>query len=235
MGKKTPGKLGAPPAQSDFDALPLGTLTRTVEGTFYRLHSLNTATGAAWDPLHFSSRGTSRFDPIGGKGTLYLAAEPAGALMEVFDDRWGPIGSLGRSVTNQELKEWWVTAVDVAPIEVFDATGRNLSKLGTDAQLLTGDYPTTQLWAQRLMDHPQNVGGILYRSRHDPTRLDVALFGRAGLLPARLDPLLDAAGMLKWTRQPSDGLSLVHGPAVLLEQHPDLSAALSDLAVAVLP
>ena len=235
MGKKTPGKLGAPPVQSDFDALPLGTLTQTVAGPFYRLHSLNTATGTAWDPLHFSVRGTTRFDPIGGMGTLYLAAELAGALMEVFDDRWGPVGSLGRSVTRQELKEWWVTLVDVPSIEVFDATGRNLSKLGTDAQLLTGDYPTTQLWAQRLMDHPQQIGGILYRSRHDPMRLDVALFRREGLLPARFDALLDPAGVLKWTRQTTDGTNLVHGPAILLEQHPDLPAALSELAVAVLP
>lgn len=235
MGKKTPGKLGAPPAQSEFDALPLGTLTKTVEGAFYRLHSLNTAIGAAWDPLHFSARGTSRFDPVGGAGALYLAAELAGALMEAFDDRWGPVGSLGRSVTRQELNEWWVTLVDVPLIEMFDATGRNLSKLGTDAQLLTGDYPTTQLWARRLMDHPQQVGGILYRSRHDPTRLDVALFQRPGLLPARFDAQLDPAGALKWTRQPIDGMTLVHGPAILLAQHPDLPAALSELAVAVLP
>ena len=234
MGRKTPGKLAAPLAQSDFDALPLGTLTKPVAGTFYRLHSLNTATGTAWDPLHFSVRGTSRFDPVGGAGTLYLAAELAGALMEVFDDRWGPVGSLGRSVTSQELKEWWVTLVSIPSVEVFDATGRNLSKLGTDAQLLTGDYATTQQWAQRLMDHPQQIGGILYRSRHDPVQLDVALFGRAGLLPARLDPLLDAAGVLKWVRQPTDGRTLVHGPSVLLERHPGLPNALAELAVAVL-
>ena len=151
MGKKIPGKLGIPPAQKRFNALPLGRLTRQIEGTFYRLHSLNPDTGKAWDPLHFSVRGTSRFDPVGGVGTLYLAEELAGAMMEVFDDRWGPVGSLGRSVTRQELKEWWVSLVNIPAVSVFDATGPNLSKLGTDAQLLTSSYTKSRQWAQRLV------------------------------------------------------------------------------------
>ena len=60
--------LVVPPAQSNFDALPLGTLKRTIEGAFYRLHSLNSVTGTAWDPLHFSARGTSRSAPVGFGG-----------------------------------------------------------------------------------------------------------------------------------------------------------------------
>ncbi len=114
--------------------------------------------------------------------------------MEVFDDRWGPVGSLGRSVTRQELKEWWVTLVNVLTTEVFDATGPNLSKIGTDAQLLTAGYTKTRQWAQRLMDHPQGISGILYRSRHDPVCLDLALFQRPVLLPARLDTALNLPG-----------------------------------------
>ena len=235
MGRKTPGKLRIPPAQKKFDTLPLGRLTRPVGGTFYRLHSTDPATGAAWDPLHFSIRGTSRFDPVGGTGTLYLAEELGGAMMEVFDDRWGPVGSLGRSLTSQELRTWWVTPVNVPAVEVFDATGPNLSKLGVDAQLFTAGYTKTQRWAQRLMEHPQAVGGILYRSRHDPVCLDIALFQRAGLLPARLDPTLDPAGMKSWTRRPGDRKRLVYGPAVLLEAHPVLTQALLALEVAVLP
>lgn len=235
MGKKIPGRLKVPPAQKKFNALPLGRLTRQVGGTFYRLHSTNAATGAAWDPLHFSVRGSSRFDPVGGTGTLYLAQELGGAMMEVFDDRWGPVGSLGRSVTRQELGSWWVTLVNVPPVDVFDATGPNLSKVGTDAQLLTAGYTKTRQWARRLMDHPQCVGGILYRSRHDPVCLDVALFQRTGLLPARLDLALNAAGMGTWVRQPSDGVGLVHGPAVQLAVHPALTQALVKLEVAVLP
>ena len=122
-GKKTPGRFKTPPAQKNFDKLPLGNLSKPLEGTFYRLHSLNAATGAPRDPLHFSVRGTSRFDPISGVGTLYLAEDLAGAMMEVFDDRWGPVGSLGRSVTRQELKEWWVTLVNVPSISSIGEAG----------------------------------------------------------------------------------------------------------------
>ena len=235
MGKKIFGRLGVPPAQKKFDALPLGRLTRTVEGTFYRLHSLNPTTGTAWDPMHFSVRGTSRFDPVGGVGTLYLAEELAGAMMEVVDDRWGPVGSLGRSVTRRELKEWWVTLVKPPAAEVFDATGPNLSKLGTDAQLLTASHTKSWQWAQRLMNHPQGIGGILYRSRHDPACLDVALFRRTGLLPARTDPTLDSAAVKIWNRQPTDGTRLVYGPSLQLEVHPELTRALAKLEVAILP
>lgn len=235
MGRKTPGRLYVPPAQKKFDTLPLGRLTRRMGGTFYRLHSTNPATGTAWDPIHFSVRGTSRFDPVGGTGTLYLAEELGGAMMEVFDDRWGPVGSLGRSLTSQELQSWWVTPVNVPAVELFDATGPNLSKIGTDAQLLTAGYTKTRPWAERLMAHPRSIDGILYRSRHDPARLDVALFQQADLLPARLDPALDPTGMKSWQRQTADGRQLVYGPAVLLETHPALAQALLDLEVAVLP
>ena len=155
--------------------------------------------------------------------------------MEIFDDHWGPVGSLGRSITKSELTEWWVTLVNVPIVGVFDATGPNLSKIGTDAQLLTAGYAKTRQWAQRLMDHPQGIGGILYRSRHDPVCLDLALFQRLGLLPARLDPALDPAGAKTWTRQPSDGVRLVYGPSVRLEAHPELAQALARLEVAVLP
>ena len=53
-------------------------------------------------------------------------------------------------MTKQELDEWWVTLVNVPAMEVFDATGPNLSKLGTDAQLLTAGYPKTRQWAHQL-------------------------------------------------------------------------------------
>jgi hypothetical protein len=33
-----------------------------------------------------------------GVGTLYLVETLGGALMETFDDRWGPVGSLGRVI-----------------------------------------------------------------------------------------------------------------------------------------
>jgi hypothetical protein len=104
MPKKTPGKLNSPPTQAEFDKLPLANLCGPVKGVFYRLHSLNPASGKAWPALFFSQRGATRFDPATGVGTLYIGSSLVGALMEMFDDRWGPLGDSSRSLTEPELQ-----------------------------------------------------------------------------------------------------------------------------------
>jgi hypothetical protein len=40
MIKKTPGRLNPPPDQEAFDRLPLERWCRTIEGIYYRLHSM---------------------------------------------------------------------------------------------------------------------------------------------------------------------------------------------------
>ena len=89
MPKKTPGRLNPPPTQAAFDKLPLGKLSGPVKDVFYRLHSLDKATGRPWHPVFFSQRGTTRFDPATGVGALYIGSSLIGALLEMFDDRWG--------------------------------------------------------------------------------------------------------------------------------------------------
>lgn len=90
MPKKIPGKLNPPPAQTAFDQLPLGQHCGPMKDVFYRLHSLNPATGTAWPPVFFSHLGATRFDPAAGVGTLYMGSTLVGALLEMFDDRWAP-------------------------------------------------------------------------------------------------------------------------------------------------
>jgi hypothetical protein len=235
MRKKIAGKLNTPPAQADFDVIPLGSLCRKVGGIFYRLHSTNPETGEPWPPLHFSRRGNSRFDPKSGVGTLCIAKTLPGALMELFDDHWGPVGSLGRSVTELTLAETWVSLVSLPRITLFDATGPNLSKLGTDGQLLTGKYSTTRKWAMSLMRHPDQIEGILYRSRHDPDRLNAALFERGLFPPVGCDPALTAEAVGSWRRKAGHGSMLIYGPAIRLRNHPELNEALMELQVARLP
>jgi hypothetical protein len=235
MPKKTPGRLNRPPNSNDFDKIPLKALCRTLSGTSYRLHSVDLATGSPRPPIHFSSKGNSRFDPSGGVGTLYVANTLAGALMEIFDDRWGAVGTLGRTLTRHEMKQWWVTRVNLPEVELFDATGANLSKLGTDAQLTTGQYTITREWALRLMTHPATIDGIYYSSRHDLQQRNIALFQRPRFLPVWFDITLNTSGPNDWNRTIALGDKLVHGPASLLENHPELFDLLRDLEVAVLP
>ncbi|MDB6153929.1 MAG: hypothetical protein JWL90_2382 [Chthoniobacteraceae bacterium] len=155
--------------------------------------------------------------------------------MELFDDHWGPVGSLGRSVTELTLAETWVSLVSLPRVTLLDATGANLSKLGTDAQLLTGNYSTTRKWAASLMRHPDQIEGILYRSRHDPDRLNVALFERDILLPVACDPGFTPEMIGSWRRKAAYGSGLIYGPAMTLRDHPKLNQSLVELQVARLP
>jgi hypothetical protein len=199
MPLKTPGKLNPPPVQAVFDQLPLRKYCGPVKDVFYRLHSLNPATGKAWSPIFFSQRDATRFDPAAGVGTLYIGATLMGALMEMFDDRWGQLGDSSRGLTQTELGQWWVTLFATPIVTVFEAQKLNLSKIGTDSQLVTGEHAVAREWALRIMCHPDMVSGILFGSRHDMTQRNVALFNRAGLTP----PVHDATLIPPAVHEPS--------------------------------
>lgn len=234
MGKKIAGKINQPSQQAVFDKIALAGFCIPVQAVFYRLHSTNPgdSDGNPWAPVHFSKRNNTRFDPKFGVGTLCLGETLAGAMMELFDDHWGPVGSLGRSVTGAELFETWVTRVSLPNVSLFDATGPNLSKIGTDAQVLTGKYTTTRKWALKMIRHPDRIDGVLYRSRHDLDRKNIALFGRARFLPAIHDPNLQPSEPNAWARNAGHGTAVVHGDAVRLRDHTGLQAALIELQVA---
>lgn len=235
MPRKTPGRLPAPPAADDFAQVPLRHLCRRIAGAFHRLHSRDLETGQLRDPIFFSRRGTSRFDPADGLGTLYLADSLAGAILEMFGDRLEPLGGLGRSLSRQTLNDWFVTLVSVPQVTVFQASGTNLSKLGVDLQLLAGDHALARPWALLLMNHPAGIEGLLYPSRHDETRRNLALFLRPRLLPAEDEASLrpSAADGMSWATRETG--PLLRGAAVCLRDHPDLPAALAELEVALTP
>jgi RES domain-containing protein len=231
MAKKTPGEFHPPPPAYEFNQLPLAPPCTLESGFLYRLHSTNVETGAPWPAVFFSRRGTSRFDPVEGVGTLYAAKSLAGAVLEVFDDRWGPVGSIERTLTPSELETWWVTLVDLPPTTVFDTSGVDLSKIGTDLQLLAGDHATARTWALRLMEHPANLGGIVYASRHAHTKVNLAIFQRKALLPEMFDANLGPKTISAWTREARHGANIIFGPAIKLGTHPELIAVSKELEV----
>lgn len=237
MSKKAPGKpekipglLQAPPAAEEFGKVPLGKYCRPVEGVFYRLHQRHRSA------VFFSREGSSRFDPPEGPGTFYVAGSLAGAILEIFDDHWGPVGSPNRSLTQSELQTWCVTLVSLPKLTVFD-TGRRaaLSKVGTDAQLITGDHATARRWARRFAEHPAEIDGIRFASRHDHIKRNLAIFQRASLLPACEDRNLLADKSTEWKRLKRYGSRVVFGPPVLLSDHPGLMKALIDLEAGIVP
>jgi hypothetical protein len=80
-----------------------------------------------------------------------------------------PGGNPNRSLTIGTLEQWHVSPVHLPAVRLFDASGQNLSKIGTDAQLLSAGYNVTQQWALRLAAHPAAIDGIYYPSRHNPS------------------------------------------------------------------
>lgn len=161
-----PAPHPAPPRELRDRPLPL----LTVSGPWARIHR------ASLGPLFFGRTGGCRFDaPDGSFGVLYVAASPAGAFIETFGWVTGT-----RVISEQRLGERRLCDVYARrPVKVVDLAGPGLAVLGADARLGAGPHPTAQRWSRALHDHPDAPDGLLYRSRHDPGELCLALFERA--------------------------------------------------------
>jgi hypothetical protein len=236
--KKVAGKVAAPSSQAKFNKQPLRNYCRRATGGICRrLHVLDPDKKTPWPAVYFSRQGRTRFDPVDGVGTICVSASLDGAMLEKFDDMWGPVGDEddSRYVTEQQLGETWETLIYVPEVVLFDATGGNPHKIGVDGQLATGEYAITRVWALRMMSHPDEIDGILFPSRHDLSRRNIALFQRSRFLPARHDRSLSLTNMATWKPKPADAAHLIFGPEQLLRDHLQLRKTLIKLKVAKLP
>ena len=120
---------------------------------------------------------------------LYVAGDFHGAFIETFGRLLG-----ARGITTHRLAAR--TFAEVAqnrPLQLVDLTGPGLAHVGADNRLASGSYDLSQRWALAFYEHPDQPDGILYRSRHDPSRLCAAIFDRAAdaLTAASLGSLAD--------------------------------------------
>jgi hypothetical protein len=119
-------------------------------------------------------------------------------------------------------------------VRLFYAQGGNLSRIGTDMQLLTGNYAVAREWFLRLANHPVQISGFVYPSRHDRSRKNIALIRRSILLaefePTLIGPAADHPKHLAKLRG-----KLLYGPALRLADHVELEDSLKELQVARLP
>jgi hypothetical protein len=127
--------------------------------------------------LFFGSTGDNRFDaPSGEYGVLYLGDSPHCAFAETYgrlEQATYPIISI------EELRRRRLSFVQFdRELRVVDLTGPGLAKLRADNRLCDGDYRIAQRWSRALWSHPEQPDGLRYRSRHDPSRLCLALFDR---------------------------------------------------------
>jgi hypothetical protein len=171
MADKSPPRdlAGYPPPPPDFGQRQLPVVAS--QGTWYRLNAVEFA-GA----IYFDRSGRGRFDsPDFGWGILYVGEDIYAAFIECFGREHGAMG-----VSEATLRGRNLFAIRAnRPLVFVDLTGSSLVKLGADARLSSGSYQVARQWAKAIWEHPQQVDGIRYRSRHDDGRICYGLFERA--------------------------------------------------------
>lgn len=129
-------------------------------------------------PLWFRHDGEGRFDLPPPRGTLYAAADPLGAYVEVFRHI--------RFVPEEEVAARRLSTLATRrDMSLADGTARRTLAFGlTGALHTTPAYIETQAWAAALA--AAGFDGLRYLVRHDPAQrlVGFALFGAAGAAAA---------------------------------------------------
>lgn len=156
-----------PPAKFAACKLPISTYQRP----WFRIHQLKHG------PLFFGRSGDNRFDaPAAQFGVLYVGKDERCAFIETFGHETGV-----RVVEQAELaRRGLARVVPRRSLRLVNLAGAGLARLGADARLTTGEsYDPPHRWALAIHEHPKKPDGIVYTSRHDPSRLCAAIFDRA--------------------------------------------------------
>jgi hypothetical protein len=171
-----PAPHPAPPVDLADHLLPI----RDIASPWFRSHR------ADLGPIYFGrDRTRGRFnDPLGEYGVLYLGFDEFAAFIETFGASRTATGPylVNNVITEGEVTVRCLCAIRSSrSVSVVDlASGQGLSPLNADARLGAGEWSISQDWSRAFWEHPSRPDGLLYRSRHDPARLCLALFDRAG-------------------------------------------------------
>ncbi len=154
-------------------------------GPWFRIHRRGR------DPVFFGRTGLGRFDaPDASYGVLYAAQDFLGAFIETFGWITGT-----NVVARPELEGRELAALrSSGALDLVDLSGKGLARIGADGRLATGDHTVSQRWSLALFNHPQGPDGVLYRARHDPDTLAVALHEGALSKGLRSEPLGNLLG-----------------------------------------
>ncbi len=162
MAASAASRLPSPPADIASRSLPV----RRVR-VLFRIHRSADAC------LYFSKSGDGRFDdPHRRYGVLYAGLKSEAAFAEVFLRHLSQMLILESDLEQRALSEIGCRALDCV-----DLTGSGLRQLSCDNRIATETpYRTPGLWSRSIFEHPQQPGGLIYLSRHNPQLKCVAIF-----------------------------------------------------------
>ncbi len=160
--------LPHPPPSENFNTRELPIVCS--RGTWYRLNAIGFSTS-----LYFDRSGKGRFDSsVQSYGILYVGNDIHVSWIECYGRTHGEKGVSEDTLRQRNL----YTIESQRPLVFADVTGSGLVKMGVDSRLSSGSYTVARQWAQAIHDHPQQVDGIRYRSRHDDGRYCLGIFDR---------------------------------------------------------
>jgi RES domain len=146
---------------------------------FYRLNSRRNEDGEIYSSARFFDRtGSGRWD--GGQqgyGILYVGDDFYATYIECYGRE------LGRSlITDTELdRRFLARFTSTRLLKFVKVFAEGLSQLGVDAGISScppREYEFSREWGRAFYQHPDNVDGICYMSRHDDSRPCYGIFDR---------------------------------------------------------
>ena len=168
--RKTQGNapLPHPLPPADFNQISLP-ITESHQ-TWYRLNPAPYSSS-----IYFDKSGRGRFDhPSASYGILYVTEVIEGAFIECFGRNLGI-----KAVAEADIKTRNLFEITSERSLIFvDLLGSGLVKIGADARVTSGSYTVSRAWVEAIYNHPQQVDGIRYYSRHDNDKVCCGLFQR---------------------------------------------------------
>ena len=182
MTEKNISRYPSPPNNFNLRSLPI----RKVEAGsyFYRLNSRLNSEGKPHESAMFFDRsGYGRWDGKNqGYGILYVGADFHAVYIESYGRKpeQRNIRADRLLITENELdRRFLARFTSNRRLRFVQVYGNGLQKLGVDAGItscLPQEYEFPREWGRAFHQHPENIDGICYLSRHDNTRLCYGIF-----------------------------------------------------------
>jgi RES domain len=175
-----------PSPQQNFALRSLPIVEIAVGSYLYRLNSrLNSKGKIRQSAMFFDSSGYGRWDGSNqGYGILYVGADSYAAYIECYGRNPEQRNVSGDSllITEAELNRRFLARFTIEKkLRFVQVYGNGLQKLGIDSQITScspQEYEFPREWGRAFHQHPDNIDGICYLSRHDNTRICYGIFDR---------------------------------------------------------